>query len=348
MMRSIQGLLVLASAAWVTGAFAEPPARDPAAGEATFNKGIEALKKEDWATACAAFEASMQFDPSVGAELNLARCAVHDGKLALAWARFQKTRQLNQETPLAKRKKDVDKFVEDEVAKLEPRLPWVTIRVSAKPADLVVKRDDVVVPVDGLDVEVPIDPGPHTFTASAKGFKTTTTEQTFAEGQRSSVALELVAAPEEVHVEPPKQEDPKPILPTPTTPKGGSPLVPAGAVLAAVGGATLIAAGVTGGLALSDRGALDDLVSSKKCAEANGTLTCASPSDRETAARTAERGGALAAASTVMTFVGGGVVAVGLSLVIVGAVKGGGDAPRAAWIPIVTPGFAGVAAGGVF
>ena len=78
--------------------------RDPAAAQALFDKGVELLKQEKWAEACPQFDASMKLDPSVGAQVNIARCLEHDGYIARAWAELKRAKALNQETPGAKRR----------------------------------------------------------------------------------------------------------------------------------------------------------------------------------------------------------------------------------------------------
>ncbi len=299
---------------------AAQPGRDPAAAEALFKKGVEALEKDDWAGACPSFEASVKLDPSVGAQLNVARCAEHDGKLARAWAEYQKAKVLNQETPGAKRKREVDAFVDDALSKLEPRLPKITVRLTSKPAGVRVERDGVELPLSSLELALPVDPGTHVMVATAPGHEELRQTFEIAEGARKEVVLSLVpkaAAPPAV-VPPPSPPSDAPTSPRPvpqTRDEGGVDLVVLGAAIGAIGAASLAVAAITGGIASSDNATLEDL---EGCERSGETLSCPG-STLEEARDAASRGEALSVASTVTLFAGAAVAATGLTLVIVGA-----------------------------
>jgi hypothetical protein len=337
---------------FVSSASAQAPgsgSRDPAAAEILFNKGLELLKKGDWAGACPQFDASMKLDPSVGAQINIARCAEHNGLVARAWAEYQKARVLNAETPGEQRQKDIATFLEQELAKLEPRIPWVTIKVSARPSGLRIERDGISLPLEGLDQAVPIDPGRHTFAASAPGYAPTQKYVDLAEGARKEVVLELVrddaAAPST-----PTSPAPPPV-PTPTvaSESDGSTLVVIGAILGSVGGASLIVSAVTGGIALSDRGTLDDLVATGSCTEQGESIVCADGDARNEAQSAASRGETLALASTVTLFAGAALAATGVTLIIVGATQGSEPSTvEAALVPIYVDGGLGLGVRGAF
>jgi hypothetical protein len=298
---------------------AAQPGRDPAAAEALFKKGVEALEKDDWAGACPSFEASVKLDPSVGAQLNVARCAEHDGKLARAWAEYKKAKVLNQETPGAKRKREVDAFVDDALSKLEPRLPKVTVRLASKPAGVRVERDGVELPMTSLELALPVDPGTHVMVATAPGHEDLRETFEIAEGARKEIVLSLV----------PKAGTPPPPVPTPAPPpdapaprpvpeaqgEGGIDLVVLGAAIGSIGAASLAVAAITGGIAASDNATLEDL---EGCERSGETLSCPG-STLEEARDAASRGETLSVASTVTLFAGAAVAATGLTLVIVGA-----------------------------
>jgi len=312
---------LLALAALLAPAIAAAqPGRDPAAAEALFKKGVEALEKDDWASACPSFEASVKLDPSVGAQLNVARCAEHDGKLARAWAEYQRAKVLNQETPGAKRKREVDAFVDDALSKLEPRLPKITIRLASKPAGVRVERDGVELPLTSLELALPVDPGTHVMVATAPGHEELRQTFDIAEGARKEIVLELVPKGEIGPVPAPSPEPTVPPAPSPTPApekrdEGGVDLVVLGASIGAVGAASLAVAAITGGLASSDHATLEDL---EGCERSGETLSCPG-STLDEARDAASRGEALSVASTVTLFAGAAVAATGLTLVIVGA-----------------------------
>lgn len=328
--------------------------RDPAAAEVHFRRGVELLKQESWAEACEAFATSMKLDPSVGTQINVARCAAHDGRLALAWAEFKKAQALNAETPLEKRKRDVDGYIAGELAKLEPRLPWVSLAISPKDVkELTLSRDGASIPAVGYEVAVPIDPGEHKFSAAAPGFARADKTVTLREGERLTVTLELRPDAGAPALPPPVDPPPAaparpPAPPPPGEPGPGSPLVPVGATFLALGGASLIVSAISGGLAFSDRQTLDGLVDAGRCSEAGGTIAC-EPSAREEAHAAIARGEPLAVASTVTLFAGLGVAAAGAAMLGVGVVaESGATKPAVAVAPWFAPGGAGLAAGGRF
>jgi hypothetical protein len=336
--------------------------RDPAAAQTLFERGVEALKSNDWDGACKSFEGSMKLDPSVGAQINLARCAEHNGQVARAWADFKKAKALNAETPLAKRKANVDSYVDGELKKLEARLPWVTLRLKVTDADgkpvaptavagLTITRDDTVVPREGLDVAVPVDPGKHVFKATAPGFHPSTVEVTFAEGARQEAMLALVgAAPGiEVPVPPPGQPPGAPTPPPPAkTESETSPLLWVGIAVGSAGVASLIVAGITGGIAASDRGTLDDFVDGGDCIEEGGTIACNDDVKAE-AHDALSRGETMSLVNTVTLFAGAGLAVTGVVLAVVGATSGGStDEKAVSVVPVVGPDALGVTVTGSF
>lgn len=325
-------------------------ARDPAAAEVHFRRGVELLKKDDWKSACEAFDASMKLDPSVGTQINVARCAAHDGRLALAWAEFKRAQAMNAETPLEKRKREIDEFVKAEIVKLEPRLPWISVVLSPKgAAGLTLTRDGVAIPTVGLEVAVPIDPGEHTFTASAQGYTEISRRVTIGEAERKTVELTLAPlAPGEE----PKQPDPAAkgalVRPVPNKDAGSSPLVPAGVALAALGGASLVVSGITGGVALGDRQALDALEDDGRCAETSGRITCVDATSQAEAHDAIARGEPLALTSTITLFAGVAIAGTGAVLLGVGLASGSDASatPAVSLVPWASPWGAGLVVGG--
>ncbi|NUP04481.1 MAG: PEGA domain-containing protein [Polyangiaceae bacterium] len=323
--------------------------RDPAAAQALFDKGVELQKAGDWTGACAKFDASMKLDPSVGTQINLARCADHDGLIARAWAEFKRAKVLNQETAGAQRKKEIDAYLDQEIAKLETRLPHVTVKLSPQPEGARVERDGALIPVSGLGQTVPIDPGSHTFSASATGYKTATKTVEIAEGATLEVVLELVADP----TAPPTPDAPPSTPKKPANPpvaSGPDWMIVAGGVLSGVGALTLAASAVTGGIAYSDRGTIDELLDEGVCTSAGETITCQSSAARDQTQEAADRGEPLALASTITLFTGAAIAATGLTLVIVGSTRGSSSEPKvdARVLPLWVPGGGGVGIGGAF
>lgn len=309
---------------------------DPAAAEALFQRGVALQKQNDWKGACDAFAASMELDQSVGTQINLARCADHEGKTADAWAAFRRAKALNAETPLVQRKADIDRYVDGEIRRLEGLLPWMRVVVRAAPPlaveGLTVVRDGVPVPLEGLAVEVPVNPGRHLVVVSAPGYAEARVEVELAPGEHKVATLDLVRSRRGLG------------------PRGGrgqadgGPLLVAGIALGSVGVAGLVVAAVTGGIAAADKSTIDDL-GSGPCRTRGGILDC--PESEQQAARDAiDRGEAMSLASTVALFAGAGLAATGVILIAVGASEGGSIGIGVE--PKLSPGYAGITMTGQF
>ncbi len=342
-------LVGVASMTFTLRAQAQPALRDPAAAEALFKKGVELLKADDWKGACPNFESSMKLDPSVGTQINIARCALHDGKLALGWAELKKASTLNQDTPGAQRKREIQTFIDDETAKVEPRLPWLTLELRDKPEGLTVTRDGVAVPIDSIGTAVPVDPGKHVIRVDAPGYQPASIDVELAEATRKTVKLELTRSPGAPIG--PVVGTAGPVRPVASASESGSNLlVPLGATFSGVGGGLLLTSLVTGLLSNADLGDVDALSSDPQsgCSldAATNQLRCAS-SAFAAADETASRGETLALVSTVTLFAGIAFAGAGVPMLIVGATESDA-APSVAIVPLLSPTHAGVSFGGAF
>lgn len=341
--------LTLAFVLWALpiGSVAAQPAQkgDSAGAQALFDQGLERLKAEDWAGACPQFEASNKLEVSVGATVNIARCAEHNGELARAWAEFKRAKSLNLELSPEPRKKKVEEFIDERLSAIEPRLPWITVRVSARPEGLTIERDGLPFPIEGLTVAVPIDPGKHVFRVSAPGYRTITQDITLAEGARQEITLRLEIDPD---AKTPPPEDKRPVIPPAAPSAGTNTLMLTGAILSGGGGLGLVIAAITGGLALGERNTLDQLVEDGDCTEdpVAGTISCG-PAARGESHDAIARGEPLALASTISLFAGGAIAAAGIALVIAGATSDS-QADKTTLIPLFVAGGGGLLLGGTF
>lgn len=130
---------------------------DQAAAEALFKQARDLMAAGDYAQACPKLVESERLDPSAGTMLNLASCYEKNGQLASAWVTFKGAATAAQKANEPERAK----LARGRVAKLEPRLPTLTITVAAE-ADLpglVVTRDDEKVGRAEWGTPIPIDPG---------------------------------------------------------------------------------------------------------------------------------------------------------------------------------------------
>src|SRR5215831_6937990 len=199
-------------AAAMVGLSASRATAGPAAAEALFQEGRQLLEAGRVDEACLRLAESYSLEPASGTLLNLARCHETQGKIATAWAEYTSAARLSR----AQGREDRARAAEERASALEPKLSRLKLRMSEPPAGLKVLTDAEALGEGGLGVAIPIDPGHHNVTASAKGYKTWTTTIDVKEAESREVvipALELEPiAPEPVAVNAP------PIGPTSATP----------------------------------------------------------------------------------------------------------------------------------
>jgi hypothetical protein len=167
-----------------------------AAAAQLFKDGVAAMAAHDYAAACPKLEEVTKLQPGkIGAMHRLASCYEAWGRVTSAWAVYQ---VIAATAPAADPLKSASA---DRVAALEPKLPRLTIRVPAAvqaAAGLEVKRDGLVVGAAQWGEAIPVDPGPHTVTASAAQKKPwSATVQSVAE---ASVTIEVPALADDLPI----------------------------------------------------------------------------------------------------------------------------------------------------
>ncbi|MEZ4437679.1 MAG: PEGA domain-containing protein [Polyangiaceae bacterium] len=161
------------------GAMAQP-APDPVAA-ALFREGRDLIKEGRWDEGCPKIEASLERFPAASPQLNLALCEEHGGRVATAWAMAQRAQTLNRETVGKKRRASLDAAARELIARLEPRLPYLTVRVVPAVDGARVQEEDGELP---LDTPVPLDPGEHQLRLEAPGYATSERVVVLREGRR--------------------------------------------------------------------------------------------------------------------------------------------------------------------
>lgn len=288
----------------VTPAIAQP--RDRAAAEALFRAGREAADKGDYATACKRFEESERLDPALGTLFNLADCKEKQGKLASAWQLFRE---------VAQRLSDSDEraqIASERATSLEPRLPRLNLQLAPEaPAGTQVFRDGVELGAGSLSVPLPVDPGAHTVLVRAPGHQEKSYEVQAEEGK----VVELAIAPGAATGAPSGETssagaDGVVDIRTPPEPdRGTGGRKTAGYVIGGLGIASLVAGAVTGGLALSKKGEMED-----NCAS---DLAC-----NQDGVDAADSGKTFATISTITFAAGAVAVGVGAFLILSGDSEG--------------------------
>lgn len=333
--------LPVAAAILMVSSLASAQARDPAGAEKLYDEGAKLLAAEDWPGACAKFEQSFALDPAPGTLLNLSSCAERDGKLALAWSRLRDAKSLNADTASETRRAEIARFIDAGIARLEPRIPQLTLHVKDAPADVQVKRDGQPT---AIGAALPVDPGKHVIEVTAPGREPVRKEITLAEGAKEELVLEVGPAAALAPPPPPVSPDPPPPAtePPPARSSGLTGLQIGGLVVGGVGVATLGVSLVTGIVASGKEGELDDL----RCTEGDGgTLRCP-PDDVDEGKELSSSGATMAGVSTATTFIGLGLVGTGVVLLLVGGDSG--KAASTAWVPHVDAERAGMTYRGSF
>ena len=275
---------VLAVPSVVVGLPALAQATDPAAADVLFREGRTALERGAFDTACSRFRDSQKLDPAAGTVLNLADCEARRGRIATAWALFREVEQ--------SASADFRAEAQKRAAELLPRLPQLTLTLpptdeEGQPLDragLALVRDGSEVSADVLGVQLPSDPGPHSFSLRLPGREEAVTTVDLKEAEKLSLSLKVGARKAAA-----------------TSDEAGVPgLAIAGFVLGGVGVATLGGAIATGVLML-DRGS---------CFKTDATSDCVRTAEDRDAGRSLET------ASSALFIAGGILTAGGLALVL--------------------------------
>jgi hypothetical protein len=151
-----------------------PASAQPAGSKADelYNNGRTLVAANKLVEACAAFEQSQKLEPAVATLIALATCREKLNQLATAWELFL---EAERQTRLASDDKtsQLQKIALDRAARLEPRVPKLTISVPAesKIDRLEILRDKDIISAEKWNRALPIDGGTYTITARAPGVK---------------------------------------------------------------------------------------------------------------------------------------------------------------------------------
>ncbi|NUO47967.1 MAG: hypothetical protein HOV80_03830 [Polyangiaceae bacterium] len=226
--------------------------------------------------------------PTLG--VRVARCLVKLGRLVEATEKYVQVTRVTLPADALPQHVEAVEQARTELEELKPRVPTVTIRIEPPDGPVTVTIDGKPLPPALVGAGRSIDPGRHEVIAK-RGSKTKSATFEIAEGKSEEVTLDV--GPYEA----------------PTTEGGASTetqdaLRIAGIVALAAGGASLVAFGVTGGLALSKESELKD-----SCGE---ELACGPALHEDADAYNGLRLG-----STISLWVGVGLAAAGTVLIVV-------------------------------
>ena len=239
------GLGLLCAVLLANPAWAEPNEADRATARSLALEGHAALQKKDYQTAADRF--------------GRADALVHAPTLVVDWARalqglgrfveaHEKYEQVLREGVTSASPKSWTRALEDakkELDALKPRLGWVIV-VLKEPTEATVTIDDVVVPAAALGVKRAADPGFPEVKATAPGYEPFKQTVTVGPGEERTLEISMIKAPEVAAALPPPSDDVYRGRPDQTRRI-------ASYVVLGVGGASLLAGGITGAMALKKR-----------------------------------------------------------------------------------------------
>jgi hypothetical protein len=226
---------------------------DKAAAQALFEQGRILAQQGSFAEACPKLAASLRLDPGIGTMLYLADCHENVGQTASAWAMFKEA------AALASRQQDArEKVARRRAADLERRLTRIVIVVGRDAAlpGLEVRRDGGLVPPAEIGAPIPIDPGIHTFLATAPGHVSWSSNVEIPSRQEPiAVNVPLLARGESTTAATADESGASEGTPSSSAKVGTSPLRTAGLVVASVG---LVGVGVGAFLGLRASAVYDE------------------------------------------------------------------------------------------
>ncbi len=147
---------------------AQPADSVRAQADALFREGQQLLAAGQLATACAKLEESERLDPKIGRLLNVAYCHEKQGRIATAWHEYDQAAAMAIQAHQAER----EKFARGHAAALAKRLSFLRLDLGALPDGAQLSIDDKPLARDQWAIPFAVDPGTHTITAQAPGYKT--------------------------------------------------------------------------------------------------------------------------------------------------------------------------------
>ena len=284
MARAILKLLVCCLVFFVSAtAIAAPTAKERAQAKSAWIKGKRFVTQEKKDEAVESLRIAVELDPKVQYQLDLARALVAVRAFVEA-SELCEAVKTSSEANTQKAKQAATTLAKD----LEPRIPRLTVNVSAVGATATVNGE----PVE-LGKPLAFDPGVYTVRARVGDNPETSERVELQERARKTVTLDPTSG------QPTKPDEEK---------SSGGTMLPA-AIAYSLGGAALVAGGVTGFLAFQKTDEVKDLCGGAQCPEKYAGEVDAALS--------------LGTASTVLFAMGGLGAAAGLILTFTVGVDGG-------------------------
>ena len=244
--------IVSAVVASTAAARADEPAESKpdnrARAQQLFESALTDAEAGNFGAACPKFLASQEADPKTSTLLNLANCYEKNGQTASAWGAFREAEVLARKAG----RSDWESIARTRADAIEPKL--VRLSIALPPASrvegIVVMRDGARIAAGEWGVAIPVDPGEHVVTASAKGRLPWETRVTVTQ---ENVTVEV---PVLESVPAPAPPPPLPPAPAPHADRASSPgwstEKTTGVILAGAGAGGLVAGTILGRVAKSN------------------------------------------------------------------------------------------------
>ncbi|HTQ04099.1 MAG TPA: PEGA domain-containing protein [Polyangiaceae bacterium] len=211
-----------------------PTAADLKKARAQFQRGIELEQASNWSEAIQQFRdvGAVRMTPQV--RFHIAYCEEGLGRLVTALGGYELAQ--NEADQVGS---DFKHEVENAISELRARIPKLFIDRGKNADAALVQLDGVDLGASSVGVEVPLDPGPHTVTATAPGYLQFTATPDLKEKEVTHVTLDLEPEPEPV-APPPPPEKKIIVIEEQQTPNRTIPYVVGGAGIGALAGAGVL------------------------------------------------------------------------------------------------------------
>jgi len=210
---------------------AQPSPEELSQARAKFQQATELEQAGNWAAALQAFREVGQVKMTPQVRYHIALCEENLGRLVAALGGYELAAA------------DADAVgpgfrdeVEASIRRLQARIPHVSIERGPGAEAATIELDGVSLGASSIGVPVPVDPGPHTLSASAPGYKDFSTTVDVAEGGEEGITVELTKLP--------TRETPPPPPPQPAKAQQGPDLRTLSYIVGGAGAACLLSSGV--------------------------------------------------------------------------------------------------------
>ncbi len=157
-----------------------------------FEEGLRQYDARDYEAALQSFLGALELSSSPNARLYVARCLRDLGRLAEAISEYHiAAREAEDLTHSEARYAATQQAADSERQAIASNVSWLVLRLTSPPPGLTIRVGEREVPLQALELPIPVDPGPVQVHAEAPGFQSSRNTLTLVAGQRRVVELTL-------------------------------------------------------------------------------------------------------------------------------------------------------------